>query len=62
MQTDLNGIATAPALTANTTPGAFAVTATAGALFTTFNLTSLNNAPVAATQNLERDYAQSRLP
>jgi len=42
--TDANGLATAPALTANGTAGAFTVTATSGAFSATFNLTNL--APV----------------
>lgn len=47
-----SGIATASALTANTTPGTFTVTATAGALQSAYTLTLVNDAPVAATQSL----------
>jgi adhesin/invasin len=40
------GIAAAPAFTANTVSGAYTVTATAGAVSTTFALTNLGGAPV----------------
>ena len=40
VNTDVNGVAVAPVLTANTVPGAFAVTASAGLQSTTFTLTN----------------------
>jgi len=50
--TNSSGVATAPALTANNTPDTFTATATAGVLQAMYTLTSLNDVPVAQTQNL----------
>lgn len=48
--TDVNGLATAPVLAANTTPGTFSATATAGLQTTTFALTN-----AACRLDLDRD-------
>jgi hypothetical protein len=48
--TNANGLATAPAFTANTVTGSYQVTATAGTVSTTFNLTNLPG--TAAAMNI----------
>ena len=50
--TDANGLATAPALTANSIPGQFTVTASSGSLSATFTLTNLGALATVAPTGL----------